>query len=111
MKRSRIRGVVVLLLPLLGSSCSWVDLEAEAQQVGVIRTEQEAGGCRMVAEIGTRTTAKVAGVARNEETVAVELERLARNDAARLGANTIRPLGPVTLEGTRRYAAYVCPLD
>jgi hypothetical protein len=101
----------MLLATLLAGGCSWVDLDEEAQQVGVIRTEDEASGCRKVGEVGARTTPKVAGIARDETTVAVELERLARNDAARMGANTILPLGPVTLEGTRRYAAYACPLD
>lgn len=98
----------VLAIGLLAGACSWVDVDQEAEAVGVLRTLDEVADCRKVGEIGSNTMSKVGFVARNDTKVAVELERLARNDAAAMGANTIVPLGPVTAEGSRRYGAYVC---
>lgn len=96
---------------ILGSfvGCAFVDVTKEAESVAVFKTLQEASSCEKRHEIGTQTKSKVGLMNRNKATVALELERLARNDAARLGANTIVPLGPVGAEGTRRYAAFVCP--
>jgi len=98
----------VLATGLLAGACSWVDVDQEAEAVGVVRTLEEVADCRKVGEIGSNTMSKVGFVARNDTKVAVELERLARNDAVAMGANTIVPLGPVTAEGSRRYGAYVC---
>ena len=94
---------------LLGTACSWVDLEPEAQAVGVRSTEAEVADCTKRGTINAQTTSSVGFVARNDTKVAVELERLARNRAVGLGANTIVPTGPVTAEGTRAYDAYLCP--
>ena len=98
----------LLAIGLLAGACSWVDVDEEAEAVGVVRTLDEVADCRKVGEIGSNTMSKVGFVARNDTKVAVELERLARNDAAAMGANTIVPLGPVTAEGSRRFGAYVC---
>jgi hypothetical protein len=108
-RRILAAGVGVLATGLLAGACSWVEVDEEAEAVGVMRTLDEVANCRKVGEIGSNTMSKVGFVARNDTKVAVELERLARNDAAAMGANTIVPLGPVTAEGSRRYGAFVCP--
>lgn len=100
-----------LALALVAGGCSWVDVDREAEAVGVARTLEEVAHCRKVGEIGSKTMADVGIFSRNDTKVAVELERLSRNDAVGMGANTIVPLGPVTAEGTRRYAAFRCPVD
>ena len=82
------------LLATLVSGCTWVSLEPEAQAIGVLRTTEEAAGCEDRGKIGVKTLARVLGIPRGETKVAVELERLARNDAVGLGANRIAPLGP-----------------
>jgi hypothetical protein len=94
---------------LLVAACSWVDLEPEAQAVGVRSTEAEVADCTKRGDINAQTTSSVGFISRNDTKVAVELERLARNRAVGLGANTVVPTGPVTAEGTRAYAAYLCP--
>ena len=96
------------VIVLASTGCSFVDVSEEARAVGVLKTIEEASDCVKKGEISTQTMARVAGVARNETSVAVELERIARNDAIGLAANTIVPLGPVTESGTRRFAAYFC---
>lgn len=93
------------------AGCSFVELKPEAQAVGVLKTvaEAEAEQCRMLSEIRAKTTARIGLISRNKTTVAVELERLARNQAAQAGGNTIVPLEPVSAEGERRYANFLCP--
>ncbi len=107
-RRILATGACLLGPGFLAGACSWVDVDQEAEAVGVVRTLDEVADCTKVGEIGSNTMSKVGFVARNDTKVAIELERLARNDAAKMGANTIVPLGPVTAEGARRYGAYVC---
>jgi hypothetical protein len=107
--RPEARVVATVACLLLASACSWVDLEPEAQAVGVRSTEAEVADCTKRGEINAQTTSSVGFISRNDTKVAVELERLARNRAVALGANTVVPTGPVTAEGTRAYAAYLCP--
>jgi hypothetical protein len=109
MTRTAARAVASAACLLLASACSWVDLEPEAQAVGVRSTEAEVADCTKRGEINAQTTSSVGFISRNDTKVAVELERLARNRAVALGANTVVPTGPVTAEGTRAYAAYLCP--
>lgn len=99
---------VAAAVAMLSSACSWVEVDEQAEAVGVVRSVEELGDCKKLGEIGANTMSRVGFIARDETRVAVELERLARNDAAAMGANTLVPLGPVTAEGTRRYAAYRC---
>lgn len=106
--RGLATGALAIALALLANGCSWVEVDERAEAVGVVRTVEEVDRCRKVGEIGSKTLSRVGFVARNDTQVAVELERLARNDAVAMGANTLVPLGPVTAEGTRRYGAYRC---
>lgn len=96
-------------LVVFAAGCVYVDVDEEAQVVGVAKTREEVADCERKGRVSASTTAKVGFVSRGEESVALELERLARNDAATLGANVIVPLGPVDAEGKRAYDAYLCP--
>jgi hypothetical protein len=98
---------VALGLATLGA-CTWVKLEKGGAQVRVVGQEQSLAGCTFKGDITTTVTNRLAGVERNSIKVADELETLARNEAATLGANTLQPqTGPVA--GEQRFAAYLCP--
>lgn len=97
----------ILVVSIVG--CAFVEVTKEAENVAVFQSVEEAAACEKRHEIGTRTQPTVGFIDRDATTIALELERLARNDAARLGANALAPLEAVTSEGTRRYAAFVCP--
>ena len=99
-------GTILALAGFAG--CSWVDVNDEALGVWVRKTEAEAADCQRVGTVNAQTQATIGFLDRDETTVAVEVERLARNQAAKSGANTIVPLGPVDEEGRRAYASYVC---
>ena len=97
------------MLLLSTGACAFVDVDEDAVGVDVRRSEAEVEGCRRVGTIESQTQSKIGFVERGETTVAVELERLARNRAAQTGANVIVPEGPVDADGKRAYASYDCP--
>jgi len=106
-RRVLLAGLIAGLAVIGG--CSWVDVDDEALSVWVRKTEAEASDCRRVGTVNAQTQATIGFLDRDETTVAVEVERLARNQAAKSGANTIVPLGVVDEQGRRAYATYVCP--
>ena len=109
-RRTSRKGAVALWLGGLAlvSGCVFVDVSEEARVVTVVTSEDEVAACEKKGTVGARTRARVGYARRSEETVALELERIARNEAVSLGANTLVPQGPVE-EGRRRYDAYLCP--
>lgn len=93
----------------LSSGCSWVPLSPEAASVANVSAEQVAD-CRKVGEARVSVRDRVAAVQRSPGKVSEELERLARNEAARLGGNRIVALTPVQ-GGSRSYAVFACRPD
>lgn len=96
----------LLLLGSLLTACTWVEPTPQGEQVRIVPQDRVAD-CRRVGELSTLTKAEVAGVSRNAEKVREELDTLARNEAADMGADTIVVSGPVR-EGRRSYVAYRC---
>ena len=106
------RGAQAALVSFLSTTigaCAFVRVDESALEVDVRRAEAAMDGCERKGTVSASTQSKVGFVARNETTVAVELERLARNRAVNLDANVIVPEGPVTADGSRDYAAWRCP--
>lgn len=101
----RILCITSLALALSGG-CSWVSLSPDAESVEAVPIER-VDGCRKIGESRVGVRDRVAAVQRTPGKVREELERLARNEAARLGGDRIVALGPVS-EGSRTYAVYDC---
>lgn len=103
---------IFVLLPLLLAlvwmgGCAWVKLDPNARAVRVANSSENLSSCNYKGEITTTVTNRVGGVERNSIKVADELETLARNEAATMGANTLQPQsGPVA--GEQRFKAYSC---
>lgn len=93
---------------LIATGCTWVKLEQSGSRVRVAASTEALPGCAYKGEITTSVTNRLAGIERNSIKVADELETLARNEAAGLGANVIKPLSE-PLAGEQRFAAYACP--
>lgn len=102
-------GIAALAVAAIASGCAFVKVDEDALGVEVRKTTDEVADCTQKGTVSASTKANVGFVARGETTVAVELERLARNRAVNLGANVIVPSGPVSAEGTRDYSAWSCP--
>jgi len=113
LSRSRVRqsfGVTVVLVALAVGlpGCTWVALAPDAEAVR-IATLDGMEGCTRVGTTKALTKSKVGIFSRGEKKVAEELATLARNDAVELGGNTVVAEGPVSDEGTQRFAIYDCP--
>lgn len=102
------RILVAGLLALALSGCTWVRLTEEGQAVRVADGSESLSHCEAKGLVTASVRARVGMYERNRLKVADEVEALARNDAVRLGANTLRPEGEL-VDGERRYAAFKCP--
>lgn len=98
---------LMLLLPILAlSACTWVKPEPGAFDVD-LRKPEEVAACKKLGNASTRTKASF-GLNRNADKVAIELLTLARNEAVKMGGNTVVPVGQV-MGGAQTFAVYTCP--
>ncbi len=99
----------VACLPLvLGlAACSWVTLEKGAGEILVLPPERLTASCESLGKVSVSVLDKVGVLERHDEEVVEDLHVLARNHAAKLGGDTVVPLGPVK-DGARRYEIHRC---
>jgi hypothetical protein len=90
---------------LLGA-CTWVAPDDRGRGVDVAYFGVS-GDCRHLGDVSVSVAHRVAGVNRSGIKVKDELESLARNEAASMGANTIEALGEAS-EGQQSFRAYRC---
>lgn len=96
-------GLVILTL----SACTWVKMEPEGNQIRVAGEREDLSVCTKLGEIGVEVKDKVGFYRRDPIKVRDELEVMARNEAPRLGADTLQPIDE-PLNGERRYQAFRC---
>jgi Domain of unknown function (DUF4156) len=101
-----MRKWMMALLCVSVSACAWVKLTPGGEKVRVLDAA-EVTTCKELGNAMVTTTAKVAGINRNEDQVEKELAQLARNAAADMGGDTVVAMNEVK-EGKRRYAVYKC---
>jgi hypothetical protein len=100
-----------LLLTAVGAAslaaCSWgIKLNSGGEKVRVA-WDGNVGGCHDAGKVTVSVLDRVGPVDRNGLKVSDELEIMARNEAAGLGADTIRPLGEPH-NGAQSFGAYTC---
>lgn len=95
---------VITLLSAAG--CSFVKPDPGAEAVRLLE-ENQIAECESRGSVKVSVLDRVIGLDRHQEDVENNLETLARNHAAEVGADTIVPLGPVE-NGERRYGVYRC---
>ncbi|WP_049620755.1 DUF4156 domain-containing protein [Frateuria defendens] len=103
-----MRKTLLLLVPtvLLGA-CTWgITLDEAGRRV---RTAWggDVSACRDMGKVTVSVMSRVGPVDRNDIKVRDELEVMARNEAAKLGADTIKPLAEPS-EGSQPWGAYQC---
>ena len=91
---------------MLGTGCTWVQPTPQSDSVRIVSFEK-ANGCQKLGRIGASVKASVGVIQRSAEKVAGELDILARNEAAEMGADTIVRDGAVN-DGERTFSAYRC---
>ncbi len=94
-----------LISILLLTGCTFVQLSDAGAGVAQLGSGDVAN-CQSKGVVSTQTRAKVV-VSRSQEAVREELTVMARNEAAKLGANAIVPIArPV--DGAQSFRAFLC---
>ena len=107
MNRSTLTAACIALAVLAAlPACTWVKPTNSAQNVRVAY-DGNVSGCRDVGAISVSVTDKVAFYHRPDLKVRDELETLARNQAAGIPADTIKPVDEPR-DGAQNFQAYVC---
>jgi hypothetical protein len=102
-----MRHALVFVPVLLLAGCTWgINLDEGAKNV---RTawNGDVSSCQNVGKMTVSVQSRVGPIDRNDIKVRDELEVLARNQAAELHADTIKPLGEPT-DGNQAWGAYKC---
>ncbi|UNK42577.1 DUF4156 domain-containing protein [Luteimonas sp. S4-F44] len=99
------KSLLVLLLTVSATGCTWVHMAPGASAVRVVNAAPS--NCEKRGEVEVSVKHSIAFVERNALRVREELETLARNEAPGLGADTIHPLGEPAA-GSQRFAAWRC---
>jgi hypothetical protein len=99
-------SALLLSLGLL-SACTWLPLTPEGQQVVVESSAQAVASCELKGTTHANTKHKVGFIPRGADFVKEELTTLARNDAAKMGGNTVVAQTPVQ-DGQQTFGIYAC---
>jgi hypothetical protein len=99
-------STLLICAALLPAACTWVNPSVSGGSVRVAY-DGNVSGCRDAGTVSVSVTDKIAFYHRSELKVRDELETMARNEAASLPADTIKPLSEPT-DGSQRFQAYVC---
>ncbi|MGA1742336.1 MAG: DUF4156 domain-containing protein [Pseudohongiellaceae bacterium] len=91
------------------SSCVWVDLDDEAANVRVVTQDQLGSTCVQTGTTHVEVLDRVI-LERAASNILLELQTLARNQAAERGDDTIVATSPI-VDGEQDYALYRCIPD
>ncbi len=97
--------VSLLIGTLLLAGCTFVQLSDAGAGVAQLGSGDVAN-CESKGVVSTQTRAKVV-ISRSEEAVREELTVMARNEAAKLGANAIVPIAQPE-DGAQSFRAFLC---
>ena len=96
----------IAALGVVAGACTWVEPDAGGRAVRVAYGG-DLSACTRKGEVTVSVKADIAGIDRKAIKVQDELESLARNEAATLGADTVQALEEPH-GGEQRFAAYSC---
>lgn len=103
MKRILILSLVIAPL----AACSWgIKLDSGGKKVRTAWNDN-VSGCREVGKVTVSVLDRIGPMDRRDLKVRDELEVMARNEAGKMDADTIRPLGEPR-DGEQSFASYVC---
>ena len=104
--RTGIAGSGIVLFAALALACTWVKLSEAGKAVRVAK-QGETKGCDSKGRTHAQTTDRVVIFARRDRPIQLELESLARNEAALMGGDTIVPATPIE-RGRQTFDVYRC---
>ena len=94
-------------LTLLVAGCTWGIKLSEAGKQVRTAWSQDVTQCKQLGKVTVSVMDRVGPVDRNDIKVRDELEVMARNEAAGMGADTVKPLGE-PVDGEQAWGAYQC---
>ena len=94
-------------IALLMTGCTWVQLTSEGAGVRLAGARLVAN-CERVGRTTARTLGEIVTVERGSGKLQTELLTLARNEAGRMGGNTIVPESIIS-DGEQEFGVYNCP--
>lgn len=100
------RIVTLSVLSLALSACQFVPLTPGGEKARVL-SAAEVQQCRKIGNSTASTKADILGIKRQEAVISEELARLARNNAAAMGGDTVVP-GSEIVEGRQLFDIYKC---
>lgn len=100
----KLTSLSVLLLCV--SACTWVKATPSGEKV-VVSDGAGVSNCQSKGEVESVLKSRVGGFERNASKVQGELETLARNEAAKMGGDTIVALSNVR-DGKQNFGVYRC---
>ena len=103
-----MRKTLLLLVPVvLLSACSWgITVDDAAKNVRTAWSG-DVSGCRDLGKVTVSVMDHVGPIDRNDIKVRDELQVMARNEAAKMHADTIKPLAEPS-DGSQPWGAYQC---
>ena len=101
------RIALIAAVALFTGACNWAPLSTTGESVRV-GTVAQVSSCKKLGATHAKTSTKVGIFTRNPRKIDEELEHLARNEAAEMGADTIVPQGPSSSEGRRSFDVFRC---
>lgn len=106
MKKISVIVFLILVVSGVSSGCSFAPVAESGQKVRVL-TIDEVASCRKLGTTGASVLSTLAGIKRPPETIAKELENVARNAAGGMGGDTIVPKSAIH-QGQRTFFVYKC---
>ena len=105
-----MKPLILLLFVVPLGACSWgIKLDSAGSRMRVAWND-DVGACRDLGKVTVSVLDKVGPLNRRNTKVNDELEIMARNEGASLGADTIKPLGEPR-DGEQSWGAYACGND
>ena len=105
-----MKPLITLLIVLPLAACSWgIKLDSAGSRMRVAWND-DVSTCRDLGKVTVSVVDNVGPLDRKKTKVNDELEIMARNEGASLGADTIKPLGEVR-DGEQSWGAYACGSD
>jgi len=96
----------VLVISFMLAGCQFVPLTPGGEKARVL-SAAEVQQCKKVGNTTASVKGDVLGIKRQETVVAEELERLARNNAAAMGGDTVVPASDI-VRGSQLFNIYKC---
>ncbi|WP_321276384.1 DUF4156 domain-containing protein [Thiomicrorhabdus indica] len=98
--------LIVFIVGMISSGCTWIKEVPESNTVRLM-TIGDIQSCEKLGEIKTSVLDKVGFIERDKETVVENLVMLAKNEAVKLGGDTIVPASNLK-DGEMRFWLYQC---